>query len=139
VKRALKIDPEETDFLIELGEIYVAMQDFEHAEEMYEKICRNEPWVVEAWLDLAMCLFENGKLDEALKALHDSLDLFPGDHRIYYRLAAYFFMMGYSVKAFENLNAALEINWEDHFLLFMHAPFLEGSESVAETIDLYRQ
>lgn len=138
IKRALKIDPEESDYLIELGEVYLSMEDFEQAEITFEKICRNEPWMAEAWLDWAMCLFENGKTDLSVKVLLDALDLYPADHRFYYRLAAYYFTMGLSVKAFESLNTALEINWEDHFLLFVHAPFLQDSESVAETIDLYR-
>ncbi len=138
IQRAMRIDPEEMDYLVELGEIYLIQEDYEKAEQTFSKICRAEPWIPEAWLDWALCQFENGRAEIAVKTLEDGLDLFPEDHRFMYRLASYGFVLGWSVRAFEYLNSALTINWGDHHLLFIHAPFLKESESVAETIDLYR-
>ena len=114
------------------------MENYEKAEVTYERICRVEPTLSEAWLDWAMSQFELGKSDEALSTLEDALDFWPLDCRFHYRLAAYYYTLGMSFEGNESLNYALSLNWDEHFLLFVHAPFLQDVESVIETIDLYR-
>ena len=85
-----------------------------------------------------MSQFELGKTDEALSTLEDALEYWPVDCRFHYRLAAYCYTLGLTVKGNEYLNEGLTINWDEHFLLFIHAPFLQDVESVIESIDLYR-
>jgi tetratricopeptide (TPR) repeat protein len=138
INKAIKLDDEEIDYLIELGEVYILMENYEKAEVTYERICRVEPTLSEAWLDWAMSQFELGKSDEALSTLEDALDFWPLDCRFHYRLAAYYYTLGMSFEGNESLNYALSLNWDEHFLLFVHAPFLQDVESVIETIDLYR-
>jgi tetratricopeptide (TPR) repeat protein len=138
-QRAIKLDTEEADYLIELGEVYLSLDDYEKAEEMYEKITRLEPQLAEGWLDLALCRLELGHSETAITTLLSGEETNPENHKIIYRLSSYYYLSGQSIKGFEYLTLALCLNWEDHFLLFEHAPFLQHVESVAETIDLYRQ
>jgi cytochrome c-type biogenesis protein CcmH/NrfG len=75
----LKADPNNTELLAQVGNIYKATHQFKEAESYYQKSVKADPRNSAVRGDLAACLYYNGNIDEAIGQLQESLKNNPKD------------------------------------------------------------
>lgn len=137
VKRALREEPENTEYMLELADLFYHLDLIEEAELLYEKITNLNPAMVEAWLDWAHTQTEKDELDNAIKLLEDIYPNHQDNVQIMYRLASYYFIKGETKTGALHLQAALNKDFSEKHLFFLHAPGFETSKLVNEIIDLH--
>ena len=75
----LKVDPNNSDLLNQIGTLYKATHQFKEAEEYFQRSIEANPKNVAARTDLASCLFYQGDADSAIQQLEKSLTYDPKD------------------------------------------------------------
>ncbi len=73
----LKDYPKDTDLLMQLGTIYSATHQFPEAVGYYQRALQIDPQSVNARTRMANCLYYEGKIDEAIAELNQSLKYNP--------------------------------------------------------------
>ena len=84
----LKSDPNNSDLLIQVGNIYKATHQFKEAGEYYDKALKIDPKNVAVRTEFASCLYYNGNVDEAIEQLNRSLRDNPKDANSLFNLGA---------------------------------------------------
>jgi cytochrome c-type biogenesis protein CcmH/NrfG len=75
----LKSDPNNSDLLIQIGNIYKATHQFKDAAGYYDKVVHLDPKNVAIRTELASCLYYGGDVDGAISQLQQSLRYDPVD------------------------------------------------------------
>ena len=75
----LKGDPNNSDLLIQVGNIYKSTHQFKEAAVYYDKALQVDPKNVAIRTEMASCLYYNGDVDEAISQLQQSLHYDPKD------------------------------------------------------------
>jgi cytochrome c-type biogenesis protein CcmH/NrfG len=75
----LKTDPNNSDLLIQVGNMYKATHQFKEAAGYYDKALQVKPKNVAIRTELASCLFYDGDADGAIGQLQQSLQYDPKD------------------------------------------------------------
>jgi len=75
----LKSDPNNSDLLIQVGNIYIAIHQFKEAASYYKKSLQVDPKNVAIRTELASCLYYDGDVDGAISQLQQSLHYDPKD------------------------------------------------------------
>jgi len=75
----LKGDPNNSDLLIQVGNIYKATHQFKDAADYYDKALQGDPKNVAIRTEMASCLYYNGDVDGAISQLQQSLHYDPKD------------------------------------------------------------
>lgn len=73
----LKIDPNNSDLLNQVGTVYRATHQFDTAAQYYQKALQANPKNVGARTDLASCMYYQGDVDGAIAQLEKSLTYDP--------------------------------------------------------------
>jgi tetratricopeptide (TPR) repeat protein len=88
LKRALELDPSNTEGYFQLGNVYEGEREFAKAAEMYQSYLNSKPETMWAgYLRLGICNFELGQYDGAISAFKEALKEKPDDVKINYNLA----------------------------------------------------
>jgi cytochrome c-type biogenesis protein CcmH/NrfG len=75
----LKGDPNNSDLLIQVGNIYKATHQFKEAAAYYDKALQVDPKNVGIRTEMASCLYYNGDVDGAIGQLQQALHYDPKD------------------------------------------------------------
>ncbi len=75
----LKADPNNSDLLIQVGNIYKATHQFQDAAGYYGKVVQADPKNVAIRTEMASCLYYSGDVDGAISQLQQSLQYDPKD------------------------------------------------------------
>src|SRR5450759_811561 len=75
----LKGDPNNSDLLIQVGNIYQATHQFKEAAVYYDKALQVDPKNVAIRTEMASCLYYNGDVDGAISQLQQALRYDPKD------------------------------------------------------------
>jgi cytochrome c-type biogenesis protein CcmH/NrfG len=75
----LKSDPNNSDLLFQVGNLYKATHQFKDAASYYDKALQVAPKNVAIRTELASCLYYNGDVDGAISQLQQSLHYDPKD------------------------------------------------------------
>lgn len=136
-EKAIELKPYDADYLMHYASILVEVGEMDDAVETYKVVVENSPELTEAWLDFALVLQEHRDIEDAIELLFDALEHQEDSAAVQYRIASYCFLQGRDQLATEHLILGLKLNPEDVFLLYLHAPFLNGVPAVDDIIDLY--
>ena len=79
LQQALQLDPACTPARVNLGNLYLRMNDPESAEAMYRHALQEVPADALLWSHLAMSLCNSGRADESLECSRHALQLSPED------------------------------------------------------------
>lgn len=137
VKRALREDPENSEFMMELADLYYHLEMLEEAEILYEKITSINPGMIEAWLDWSHTQYEQSNIKISIKMLEAIYPQNQENAQLNYRLASYCFLNGEAKQGILYLQSALEKDFSERHLFFLHAPGLESSKIINDLIDLH--
>ena len=77
LKEALEKDPQNTQALIRLGNLFHDSGKYDQAVGLYERALQKTPHDVNVRTDMAICLREVGKIDEAIAHFRESLSHDP--------------------------------------------------------------
>ena len=75
----LKGDPNNTDLLIQAGNIYLSTHQFKEAAGYFDRVLQVEPKNVAVRTQMASCMYYNGDVDGAISQLQQSLHYDPKD------------------------------------------------------------
>ena len=75
----LKGDPNNSDLLIQVGNIYKSTHQFKEAGDYYGRVVQADPKNVAIRTELASCLYYNGDVDGAISQLQQALHYDPKD------------------------------------------------------------
>jgi len=75
----LKSDPNNSDLLIQAGNLYKATHQFKEAAGYYDKALHVDPKNVAIRTEMASCLYYNGDVDGAIRHLQQALQYDPKD------------------------------------------------------------
>jgi len=75
----LKGDPNNSDLLLQIGDIYKSTHQFKEAAAYYEKALQVNPKNVALRTEMASCLYYSGDVDGAISQLQKSLQYDPTD------------------------------------------------------------
>jgi cytochrome c-type biogenesis protein CcmH/NrfG len=75
----LKTDPNNSDLLFQLGNIYKATHQFKEALAYYDKALQIDPKNVAIRTEMSSCLYYNGDVDGAISQLQQALHYDPKD------------------------------------------------------------
>jgi cytochrome c-type biogenesis protein CcmH/NrfG len=75
----LKVDPNNSDLLIQIGNIYKATHQFKEATGYFDKALQVDPKNVAIRTEMASCLYYDGDVDGAISQLQQSLQYDPKD------------------------------------------------------------
>jgi cytochrome c-type biogenesis protein CcmH/NrfG len=84
----LKSDPKNSSLLIQVGSIYQAAHQFKEAAAYYDKALKIDPKNVALRTEFASCLYYNGRVDEAIQQLNQSLHYSQNDATSLFNLGA---------------------------------------------------
>jgi tetratricopeptide (TPR) repeat protein len=88
------LEPENTEYLLILGECEYRLGKIDDAEEVYKKLLEIDPTMMEAWLDASYIKFTKGEFEEAVELLKEAIKTDPDCHQYYYRLVCYLYELG---------------------------------------------
>jgi len=75
----LKGDPNNTDLLIQAGNVYLSTHQFKEAAGYFDRVLQVEPKNVAVRTQMASCMYYNGDVDGAISQLQQSLHYDPKD------------------------------------------------------------
>ena len=104
-RRAVEINPEYADALVNLGTIYhekarrevdpvISQPLFAESTKCYRKALRLLPNHADAWANMGLAFFEMGELDKAIKAYERSYYLNPRNYHLVNNLGNYYATLG---------------------------------------------
>ncbi|HEY3053598.1 MAG TPA: tetratricopeptide repeat protein, partial [Thermoanaerobaculia bacterium] len=110
LKLATVNDPANARYYNSLGNVYYESQYLERALESYRRARELEPSNPLYWTNIAACLVELARYDEAITILADAANRFPNDAEIASLLAEAYNARGFDDQARKWTNAAKRLN-----------------------------
>ncbi|HNY97650.1 MAG TPA: tetratricopeptide repeat protein [Candidatus Pacearchaeota archaeon] len=109
-EEALKLDPVNPVFYLEIGKLYLAQQDFPKAEEYFNKALSLKPDYADSLVQKANLLEKEGNMDEAIALAEEALKMNPYNNIDgVYNLARLYYNAGRISEAITRLNAIAEV------------------------------
>jgi tetratricopeptide (TPR) repeat protein len=139
LEKAYELDSIEVDYGLVLATCYVATNNTEKWEALFEQLSTEFPFQPEVWLDWGVALYENGEINKALDITEQGLENSPRNPALLYRMGALCYLSGNQDVAILILERALELNPQEHFTLFIFAPELKKAIRVIECISRFTQ
>ena len=96
-----------------LGAAYLALRNAEKAIENYQKALQLNPHHTDAYNNMGMALYDQGRFDEAVESYQKAVEIEPNFADAYYNLGNALKQIGDLKKAIESYRASLAINSED--------------------------
>jgi len=138
VKKAIELQKDNPDYWLVLADICRKSGAIEDAKEAYEKVISIAPENIDLWLDYSDMYFAQNLPEEAIDIISEGIKHNPDKAELYYRAAACFLSIGYDTDTYENLNQALDLDFEKHSQLFEYFPIAKSTIFVLDLIDAYK-
>lgn len=101
-RRALQLDPDLTEALINLGRLLQGQGRLHEAEDLYRRARTGQPDLAVAAFNLGTVLDEQRRPQEALEAYLSAIELDPGFADAHYNLSGLYEQLGNTVAAFRH-------------------------------------
>ncbi len=111
-QRILMFEPDAEDVYVNLGILYVSLDDPDSAIENFKIAINLQSTYVDAYLNLASTLQQKGLVDEAIKISSEALSANPNEPRILCNLACALKEKGLFEQCIENCKRAISISPE---------------------------
>jgi len=84
-------------------------------------------------------LIIKGHYEEAIDLMQHAVELHPHEAHFHYMICAYLLAAGRLREAYQELETALTLNYEQHSLLFDYFPELEKQPALQRLIEQFRK
>lgn len=138
LKKAIELEEKNPEYWHILGEAHEKQSKFSEAKECYEMVVWLEPENIDAWLDLCNIITELESPAEAIPIIKKALELNADSEELMYRLVAFLLELGNTIGAKNELEKALNTNYEAHKKLFNYYPEAKNINAVLALIDSFR-
>ncbi len=112
-KKAIELNPEDTEAYITLGHIYEALGDNEKSLEAFIQAVKLEPEDLRTTIQLGVTYMNAEKYKEGLDVFSRALELNPRCKEAYFNIGLYHFINQDWVKARENFENVLKLDTDD--------------------------
>ena len=113
-KKALSINPNDTDACYNLGIVYRSIGESTHAIEMFNKVIAMDPHYARAYNNLGLVYYEKGNKDKAANLYKKAIEIYRLYYDAYYNLANVYYDKGEEDKAISLYEEVLKINPYDY-------------------------
>jgi tetratricopeptide (TPR) repeat protein len=137
-KKAVELDEYDTENWLTLGDAYYRYDKFDKAKDAFRKACEVEPLHPDVWLDYSAMFAEEEDFSNAITIMIKGIEHQPQNAEFYYRLAGYLMMKGREKEAILNFEIAVQINYDDYYLLFDFYPELADNARFNELLNIYK-
>ncbi len=138
VNKALGIDGDNSFYWKRYAAINEALQFYEEAELGYKKAFENGDINLDTFILWANALQQLGEYDSAIEVLLQSIEVFPDEFEIEYRLAGLYYLIGDNKSGKFHLTNALRLNFNNHTILAEIFPGVWTKKAVQTTIEKFR-
>ncbi len=138
IHKALKVDPENSEYWFMLGEIKNAQHDINKALEAYDRTIELDPNDYEAWLAKSGIFFNPKKPSEAIEILQQAYRFNYDISSINYQLAAYYYFDNNTQKAEEYFEKGLSLNYKEYEIIFQKFPRIRDFDLFRRLILKYK-
>ena len=112
-KKALKINPNNTEANIFLAQDYYKQKNYDQALTYFKKIADLCPLSSKVFLNIGYILYQQGNIQEAIEYLKKAITLNPKDTEVYKWLSFAYLMLGHIDKGYEIEDYAYNIKVEN--------------------------
>lgn len=137
LKRAYELNPYQPEYGLALATCYLKLGNKEEWDSLYDMLADEHPENGEIWLDWSTAWYESGEMMNAIDVLHQCIENNHGDVRVIYRLATLYYLAGHKAAAEIALIRALELDPNEHSIVFAFAPELKKATSIIKIIAQY--
>jgi len=138
INKAINIDTENVIYWKLYAQINQRLNFLEEAERGYKKTLELGNYELKTWLSRTDILIQLGEYEAAIFNLDQTLEFYPENEEVQYRLAGLHFILGKENDALVFLNNALRINVEFYFIIQELFPAIYSLKTVREIIETYR-
>jgi tetratricopeptide (TPR) repeat protein len=139
LNKALKLDPDNPGYWITVAETEYKLGNIISSIDAWEEACVLDPSNMEIWLKWSQIYYEQGDFEKAIEIILKGIDELPETSELYYRATAYLIAAGKYKQAFNYLENALILNFENHTVLLEFFPKLQTQKALFKIIDQYRK
>lgn len=138
INKAINIDTENVIYWKLYAQLNQRLNFLEEAERGYKKTLELGNYELKTWLSRADILIQLGEYEAAIFNLDQTLEFYPDNEEVQYRLAGSHFMLGKENDALVYLNNSLRINSEFYFIIEELFPAIYSLNTVQVIIEKYR-
>ena len=138
INKAINIDSDNVIYWKYYAQINQRLNFLEEAERGYKKTLELGNYELKTWLSRTDILIQLGEYEAAILNLDQTLEFYPENEEVQYRLAGLSFMIGKENEAIVYLNNSLRINPEFYFIIEELFPAIFSLKKVQEIIGRYR-
>ena len=138
IKKAIQLAPNNMYYHYFHADILFNTNDFNGAEELYQRVYESEIQASGIFLDYAEALISNKKHKKALQVLVEGITQFPDESVLYYRYSALMLKLGNELDAESILMLALEIAPDQSSQLFEFYPEAGKFDGIMDLIENYK-
>ncbi len=109
-KNVIRINPNKTNALFNLGVINNELGDYAESIRYFENVTRLDPAREDAWIYLGVLHFSTGNYPKALEIFQKVLEFRPRDPKVFYNLASIHSAMGNYRQALDLIQKAANLN-----------------------------
>lgn len=133
-------DETNLDAMIFLASLYLKRKQYSRAEVLYRELCELQKYKKAGPLsNLAFCLFEQNKLNEAIQFYQKAMHLEPDNVKRYSNLGQVLFVTKQLPEAIEMFKKASKLAPRDTEILFMLADSLRENRSMKQAYETYNK
>ena len=126
--KALENDDQNGEYWLALGDCEYQLGNFPEADDCYSKSIKVDPDNVDAWIAYSDLLHDYNLNHRAVALLVQGLAHHEGNIEMHYRIVAYLFLIGNIETCMAELERALQIDYNQHRIIFEIAPAMLNDE-----------
>lgn len=114
LEAAREIEPENTDYLNDIGGLYLVGKQYQSAEAIFRDLLVHQPQFSQAQYNLATALYEQSKLGESVAVLRALIASEPGFAEAHFNLAISLRDLGHTSAAIDAFKKSIAIDQSNH-------------------------
>ena len=135
IRRAIDLAPNEPRFHVDLGNLLVAWDALEAAEESFRKAAALAPSSARAWSSLGICLYHLDRGEESIAAFGRALAIEPDHYLVHWNMSLVLLMLGRYREGWE----AFERRWQLSNVREFKGPKWDGGDLAGRTLLLHAE
>ena len=139
MRRGLALDHENPLYWKAVAKAECNVGNIVSSIDAYEEASMLSPEDKEIWLDWSYIYYEQGEYNKAIELIINGLEETPDEADYFYRITAYLISAGKYKEAFNYLENALILDFDNHTVLFDFFPQLETQKALYKIIDQFRK
>ena len=138
-RKAIQLNPDVAGYWLGLAHAEAQVGNMVSAMEAYEHAANLDSASPEVWVEWSLLHYEQGDYEKAVDLINEGIDELPEEAELYYYATAYLINAGKYKEAFQYLENALLLGYDQHPMLFEFFPELETQKALYKIIDQHRR